>query len=217
MAAGGLVYHVLNRANAGITLFKTGLDYAAFMEVLREAHGQTPMRTLAWCLMSNHWHFVLWPFEDGDLSDFMYWLTMTHTKRWHAAHGTNGRGHLYQARFRGFPTESDDHYLTVMRYVERNALKAGLVDRAEDWRWGSLWARQHGDSAEKALLQEGPRPLPEGWIKMVNTAPSDAEEKALRTCINRDRPYGSDDWVDRTAWRLNLQSTLRPLGRPRKR
>ena len=110
---GGIVYHVLNRASAGMSLFEDAGDYAAFERVLAEAHEQVPMRTAAYCVMPNHWHFVFWPRNDGELSPFMQWLTGTHTTRWHAAHGTTGMGHLYQGRFKSFPIQSDNHYLTV--------------------------------------------------------------------------------------------------------
>ena len=146
---GGIVYHVLNRSAAGMRLFADNGDYAGFEKVLREAHEQVPMRTIAYCLMPNHWHMVLWPVRDRDLSSFMHWLMGTHTKRWHAAHDSTGSGHIYQGRFKSFPIEEDRHYLTVCRYVERNALRAGLVNRAEDWRWGSLWHRWPDEVARK--------------------------------------------------------------------
>ena len=86
------------------------------------------MRILAWCLMRNHWHFVVWPREEGEVTAHFRWLAHTHAMRWHVAHGTVGRGHLYQGRFKSFPVEEDEHFLTVCRYVERNALTAGVVD-----------------------------------------------------------------------------------------
>ena len=119
-----------------------------------EAKKRLPMRVLAWCVMSNHWHLVLWPRGDGDLSEFMRWLTVTHTQRWHAAHHTSGTGPLYQGRFKSFPIQEDDHLLTVLRYVERNPLRANLVKRADEWRWSSLWHRVHGAAA--GILDEGP-------------------------------------------------------------
>ena len=81
-ADGGLVYHVLNRANARMTIFESAADYAAFLQVLEEAVERTQMRLLAYCVMPNHWHLVVWPREDGELSRFMAWLTLTHTHRW---------------------------------------------------------------------------------------------------------------------------------------
>src|SRR4051812_37072669 len=126
-APGGFVYHVLNRAVARLPLFQKDGDYQAFERVLAEALHKFPMRLLSLCLMPNHWHMVLWPPSDGDLSSFVRWLTVTHSMRWHAHYHTGGTGHIYQARFKSFPVEGDDHFYTVVRYVERNALRANLV------------------------------------------------------------------------------------------
>ncbi len=162
-SVGGVVYHALNRANAGMPLFESDGDYKAFGRAVIEAVERVPMRILGYCLMPNHWHFVLWPHADGDLSRFMQWLGTAHVHRWQAAHGFTGRGHLYQGRFKDFAVESDQHYLTVHRYVERNGLRAGLVSRAEDWPWGSLHQRfcyAPGRKPEWApLLADGPVPF----------------------------------------------------------
>ena len=117
-----------------MTIFEKEEDYEAFERVLQEAVERVEMRLLAYCLMPNHWHLVAWPREDKELSRFTGWLTLTHTQRWHAHRGTTGTGHLYQGRFKSFPVQSDAHFLTVCRYVERNALRANLVACAEDWR-----------------------------------------------------------------------------------
>src|SRR5881398_558378 len=129
----GYAYHVLNRAVGRATLFHKDADYAAFEKVLRQAKGWQPIRLLAFCLMPNHWHLVLWPEHDGELTAFLRWLTHTHSMRWHAHYHTGGTGHVYQGRFKSFPVETDEHLYTVLRYVERNALRANLVARAEDW------------------------------------------------------------------------------------
>ncbi|MCE9532247.1 MAG: transposase [Planctomycetes bacterium] len=123
-----------NRGVARLALFEKNGDYEAFERVIVEAMERQPIRLLGYCLMPNHWHFVLWPRRDGELTNFMRWLTHTHTQRWHAHYRTAGSGHLYQGRFKAFPIEDDGHYLTVLRYVERNALRANLCARAEDRR-----------------------------------------------------------------------------------
>jgi putative transposase len=216
IAVGGVVYHVLNRANGRAKIFFEQGDYAAFERVLAKALDRTPMRLLSYCLMPNHWHLVLWPRDDGDLSRFMGWLTLTHAARWQAAHGTVGWGHLYQGRFKSFPVQTDAHFLTVCRYVERNALRAGLVAKAEDWRWGSLWGRRHGDVESKALLSAWPVAIPANWLKFVNQPMREAELMDIRDCVNRGRPYGTEAWIRTAAARLGLESTLRPRGRPMK-
>jgi putative transposase len=151
-ALGGFVYHALNRAVARLPLFQKDEDYRAFERVLSEALQENPTRLLGFCLMPNHWHMVLWPEKDGELTAFLRWLTNTHSMRWHAHYHTGGTGHIYQNRFESFPVETDEHLYTVLRYVERNALRANLVERAEDWRWGSLWRRHQGGMEALAPL-----------------------------------------------------------------
>src|SRR3954465_6567689 len=150
-APGGQVYHVLNRAVGRMRLFRTDDDFEAFRRVMVEAHRRHPLRILAYCVLSNHWHFVVWPKTDGQVTDYFRWLAHTHAMRWRVAHRTVGYGHLYQGRFKSFPVQRDEHFLTACRYVERNALSAGLVRRAQDWRWGSLWARAHGGDELRAM------------------------------------------------------------------
>jgi putative transposase len=214
---GGLIYHVLNRSNGRTTLFRKAADYDAFQRTLEEAFQRVPLRILSYCVMPNHWHFVVWPRRgaDGEVSDFFRWLTLTHTQRWHANHGTSGTGHLYQGRFKSFPIEQDEHYYTVARYVERNPLRAGLVQRAEEWRYGSLWRRIAGSDADRAVLADWPLTLPRQWVEHVNQPQTEAEADAIRRSILRSAPFGGDAWKKRTVAALGLEHTQRPRGRPR--
>jgi putative transposase len=212
---GGLVYHVLNRSVAGLPLFRKQGDYEAFERIMIEAHALHPTRILAWCLMRNHWHFVLWPREEGEITAFMRWLSHTHVMRWHVAHNTVGMGHLYQGRFKTFPIEEDDHFLRVCRYVERNAMTAGVVKRAQDWRWGSLWAHRQGDERLKTLLSDWPIDRPANWARLVNDPLTEKEMEVIQVCIARNRPYGNEEWRDKQIKRLGLFHTVRREGRPR--
>jgi putative transposase len=192
---GGYVYHVLNRAGAGVTMFDGPADYQQFEEVLAEAAARTPMRLLAYCLMPNHWHLVLWPEQDGALARCMTWLTLTHTQRWHARRGSAGSGHLYQGRYKSFLVQADDHLLAVCRYVERNPLRARLVRRAEAWRWGSLWRRARGRGQD--LLADWPIPPPTGarWSIAPSRAPSWSGYGSRRSAGGRSEPIpGSSRW-----------------------
>jgi putative transposase len=216
IAPGGLVYHALNRAVARLPLFQKDGDYEAFERVLAEALQEHPTRLLAYCLMPNHWHFLLWPAQDGELTAFLRWLTNTHTMRWHAHYHTQGSGHLYQGRFKSFPIAADEHLYTVLRYVERNALRAGLVRRAERWRWSSLWRRLHPDGRPALALHPWPVPEPDNWVELVNQPQTEAELEAVRRAVARGCPFGTLAWQERTARRLGLEFTLRPRGRPRK-
>jgi putative transposase len=147
----------------------------------------------------------------------MNWLTLTHTQRYRHAHGTVGHGAVYQGRFKSFPVQADrHHFLILCRYVERNPLRAALVQRAEDWRWSGLWRQQRGDEQAGALLSEWPVERPAGWPDLVNDPQTDAEVEAVRTCVRRGRPLGQDAWQRDAARRLGLEASLRPPGRPRK-
>ncbi len=216
-AEGGLIYHALNRANARLTIFDDEGDYLAFECILAEAVALHKMRLLGYCLMPNHFHLLLWPHGDGDLSRFMRWLTLTHTQRWHAHRRSAGSGHLYKGRFKSFPVQGDEHFYTVCRYVERNALRAGLALRAERWRWGSLWRGvQAPETAPAPPLTAWPIARPPDWVARVNMAISPAEDEAMSRSLRRGQPFGSTDWQSHTAKRLGLESVFRPRGRPKK-
>ncbi|QDV41586.1 hypothetical protein Enr13x_14290 [Stieleria neptunia] len=110
--------------------------------------------------------------------------------------------------------KSDQHFLVVCRYVERNALAAGLVAAAEDWRFGSLYNWNGGDCGVR--LARWPLPRLPGWIKRVNESVSENERERLQRAIARSQPFGEPGWVETTARKYNLESTLRKRGRPRK-
>jgi len=208
---------VLNRAHARLPLFQKDGNYEAFERVLGAAQPLYAVPLLAYGLLPNHWHLVLWPRGDGDLSRFVGWLTLTHTQRWQAHYPTVGAGHAYQGRCKSFPVEADAPFLTVCRYVERNALRAGLVRRAEDGRWGSLWRSERGAPEARALLGDWPVARPASWAVGVNEAQSAAALEGLRRSVVRGCPFGAEAWVAEAAAELQLEVALRPRGRPKKK
>lgn len=206
----------MNRTWGGLELFQDSGDYEAFERVLAEAVGRWPeIRLCAYCLMPNHFHLVLWPRQAGILSRFMQWLGQTHAARWHAHRHSRGRGHLYQSRFKSFPIQEDGHFLKVCRYVERNALRASLAEKAELWRWSSLWVRLQDEAAMKQVLAGWPLERPGDWVQRVNRPQDEKELAAIRRSRDRGQPFGDAQWTMKTAGRLGLESTLRPVGRPK--
>ena len=99
---GGLIYHVLKRADARMTIFEKDGDYEAFERILEEAIDRTRTRLQAYCVKPSHWHLIVWPHQEGELTRFIGWLTLTHTQRWDAHRHTRGSGHVYQGRLRSF-------------------------------------------------------------------------------------------------------------------
>ncbi len=200
-----------------MTLFESDTDYEAFERVLTETLAAHPgVELLSYCLMPNHWHLVLRPKGDRDLGAFMQRLTLRHSRRWQEQRHCHGSGHVYQGRYKSFPIQKDKHLLTVLRYVERNAVRAKLVKRAEGWRWCSLWVRRNGSDEERAMLAAWPGAEPRSWLRTVNAKLPEEELDTLRQCVNRGRPYGSDYWTKRTASALGLEHVFRRPGRPRK-
>jgi putative transposase len=212
-SAGGLCYHVLNRGNGRRQVFHQEGDYHAFLKALGHACVEVTLPVLGFCLMPNHFHLVVLPHQDGDLSRWMHWLQNTHVRRYHQHYHSSG--HLWQGRFRAFPIEADEHLLTVLRYVERNPVRAHLVARAEHWLWSSARCWQPGER-RPSWLEVGPVPRPEPWLEWVHQPVTAAEVEALRRCVHRGAPFGSLGWVKGTAQRLGLESSLRPRGRPKK-
>jgi putative transposase len=207
-----MLFHVLNRGVGRMQIFHAEQDYAAFRRVVEQTVRLAPIRICAYCWMPNHWHFVLWPQHDGDLSGFMQRMANMHTQRWQRAKQQVGYGHLYQGRFKSFPIETDEHFYRVVRYVERNALRTGLVQHAEDWRWGNL--QQRTRSPRDPLLADWPLPEPSDWLEQVNLPQTETELEIIRRCLRRGSPYGDATWAERAADQLGLQSTLRSRGRP---
>jgi putative transposase len=207
MAKANIIYHVMNRANAKVKIFSTKRDYDFFCDVLGDALNKYAIELLAFCIMPNHWHLILRPLKDKELSLFMAWLTTSHVQHWHFVHGTTGSGHLYKDRFKAIPVQSDRYFLHVLRYVERNPLRAKLVGRAEDWKWSSLWFRINGSIQEKHLLS--PLPIEEipNYMDFINVPQSAVELEEIRRSIKKSTPYGQNDqisWKKETASNLGL-------------
>jgi len=211
---GGYVYHVLNRANGRLRIFRKEADFLAFEKIVADGLSMFSMRLCGYWIMGNHWHLLLWPRGDDDLPAFMRWVTLTHVQRYHASHATIGIGHLYQGRYKSFPAQNDLHYLRLLRYIEANPLRAGLVGETERWAWSSFAVRAGRESA--VALTQGPVELPSNWARLVHEPLGGTDVQTIGSSIRRGSPFGDTRWAAVTAQRLRLQSTMRPRGRPRK-
>jgi len=205
-------YHLINRGNRRARVFHQDADYQQFLALIHRAQTRIELPLLAMCLMPNHVHLVVQPRASLDVSRWMQWVFTTHVHWSHAKYQTTGR--LWQGRFKAFLIQADHHLLTVMRYVERNALRANLVERAEDWRWGSLaWRRAW---PAPVALSSAPIALPSYWRQLVNDPQTAAEVAEIRRCVNRQRPFGDEEWVINRAKELGMEQSLAPIGRPQR-
>jgi putative transposase len=208
----GHCYHVLNRANHGADIFHQAADYLAFLKLIERAQERLMLPIMAMCLMPNHVHLVVRPEANEDIGRWLHWLCTTHARHYHRKYGTIGR--LWQGRFKAFLVQDDHYLLTLIRYVERNALRKNLVARAEDWRWGSLNWRVN--DREPVGLTPPPIAMPGSWTEWVNLPQTGAELEAIRTSVNRQRPFGDSKWVNEKAREAGLEQTLISVGRPRR-
>lgn len=184
-------------------------DFIAFEDLMRRANERLPLQILAWCMMPNHFHLVVRPRGDRDLSRWMHWLLTAHVQRYRCRYNSTGR--IWQGRFKAPPIQQDSHLLVVMRYVERNPVRAGLVSRAEQWQWSSMKPRL---KAKNDLLCPPPILLPGDWRDFVNRPQTPAELAEVRASLRRGSPYGDAAWTRGTAERLGLLETLNPRGHP---
>jgi putative transposase len=211
---GNHVFHTLNRAIQGSLLFDRSADYRGFLELLADAVERFHIHLFAYTLMPNHWHLVLRATEDGGLSDAMQWLCTVHAQRRRVSSGTRGRGAVYQGRFKAIAVQRDGHFLTLCRYVERNALRAKLVPRAEAWAWSSASASP--TDGRRPVVVTWPVDKPADWQSILNEPERPRELSAVRCCIAAGTPFGTESWKQDTLGQLTWQTAGRRPGRPRR-
>ncbi len=213
---GNEIYHVINRSNGRAIIFETKKDYQLLEELLTVAQEIFEMRILAYTIMPNHFHLLLYPHQDGELGKFMHWLTTTHTRKYHTQTKTVGGGHLYQGRYKSFVVDTDGYLLTLVKYIERNPVRAKIVSKCEDWQWGSAYRRILGTVKQKKLLTSLPATLPSNYKSWINTNDKPDDLVLIRNSLNRGVPYGGETWREKMIKDFNLESTVRSPGRPRK-
>jgi putative transposase len=217
----GLIYHVINRGNNRQDVFHKPADFQAFLAALAELKERKPFALYGYCLLNNHFHLLLRPTGDATISRIMQSLLVSHTQRYHR-HYRSG-GHVWQGRFKSPVIQHDEHLLTVLRYIEANPLRAGIVKRADEYMWSSY--REHGLGEADALVDklityEELSPLAKvrqrKWAEKVHRPIERVTLDAIRRSSATGLPYGDDAWVKRLAKRLELDLVIRPRGRPRK-
>jgi putative transposase len=208
----GFVQHVLNRGDHRETLFHKPGDFLAFLRVVTDTTVRLRMRILAYCIMRNHFHLLLWPYHGDDLPPFMQLLMNTHIRRYLGHYPPSSPGHIYQARYTNCLVEPGSSVLAVARYIEANALAAGLVRRAEDYPWSS--ASPYAEDVDRPCLSDWPVAKPGAWSTLLNQPTPSAELKRIQRCARRGAPYGSPAWTRRVAKRFALEHTVRLPGRP---
>jgi putative transposase len=201
-------YHLINRGNGRQQIFHKDGDYRAFINVLLQARGKYGVKLLAWCLMPNHFHLLVRPEEADQLNKWMQWLMTTHVRRYHNHYGTSG--HVWQGRYKSFIVQTDEHLLTVVRYIEANPVRAALAPTARQLPWSSHQGRN--DATGESRPDPFPIVLPEDWSAFVDTPLTEAEIEKVRNSVNRHTPFGNESWQEELCVKMELESTIRRRG-----
>ena len=183
------------------------------MELLQEAKERYKVRLYGYCLMPNHFHMTVRPEKGEELSKWMQWLMTSHVRRYHRHYGSSG--HVWQERYKSFMIQDDSYLLIVLRYIEGNPVRAKLVSSAVEWPWSS-----HSEAVgrrQRVLTDKCPLELPADWTRYVDEPLTEKELEKVRESVNRQAPYGDDDWRVAVCREYGLESTVRKRGRPMKR
>ncbi len=210
--AAGYIYHVLNRGNRKQTVFHREKDYLTFLELMKKAKEKFPIKIFAYCIMPNHYHFALMPIEIDHLSKWIHWLTTVHAGKYHHHYQTSG--HIWQDRFKNILVQNDCHLATVLKYIERNPMRSGLVKSAWNWPWSS--SREGQREKLNNLLDERPIKLQMDWEEFVKFPIKTTELENLRKCIKQQLPYGNEKWKLEISKELGIKCFPKPRGRPKK-
>jgi putative transposase len=203
--SGGFVFHVMNRSAKQLTLFDSPSEYNMFLQVLAEADRKCPMRLLEYCVMPNHWHLLVWPERDDQLSRYMRWITGVHAQRWRRTRGQPGKGAVYQGRYRWVAVQDGGHYDVARRYIQQNPVRAQLVGYPDAWPWSS--ASREPLLARPTLAQG---PLSSGRDQNPSDPLLDGETaQRMRASLRSGRPFGNPQWGQALEARNWLTAVLR--------
>ena len=209
----GAFYHILNRGNAKQKVFHDTQDYTFFLQSVVRAKDKHPVDIFAYCLMPNHFHFVVRADIATDISKLIHIFMTRFNQRYRRVY--NSIGHIWQGRYKDFMIQNEDHLMVVIRYIERNPVQAGLVVSASNWRWSSHNERITGG---KLIIHDNYIfPLNGKWTEYVNSSISEKEKQKMERSIIHQTPFGDEDWVKKTCEQYGLEHTRRLPGRPRKK
>jgi putative transposase len=211
-----VLHHVTQRGNNRQDVFLTDDDREFYLGLLRQKSEQNGLEILGYCLMTNHVHLLVRPARPESLAKALGRTHWIYAQRFNAEHARSG--HLWQARFYSCPAEESSLF-TILRYVEQNPARAGIVGQAWKYPWSSA-ALHVGDRAGSELLNT------ESWFELMGSddwrrflqeieGPERLVEIRRRTRVGR--PFGSPEFADRLERELGFSLEPRPVGRPRRR
>lgn len=209
----GFPHHITQRGNYRQRVFENDADYLQYLEWLQTYSKKYALNIWAYCLMSNHVHFIAVPMEDDSLAKTFNTLHMRYSQYINSRQ--ENRGHLWQGRF--FSCALDERHLyAAMRYVENNPVRAHLVKKAENYRWSSAYGHVRGKKdtvlVDDCYMVEKIK----DWSAYLREKEDIVLVEDIRQSTKTGRPCGDDGFVIKMEKLLERKLTALPKGRPRK-
>ena len=201
----------MNRSAKQLTLFDEPAEYEMFLQVLGEAETACPIRLLEYCVMPNHWHLLVWPERDDQLTRFMRWITGVHAQRWRQARGQPGKGAVYQGRYRWVAVQDGQHYDVARRYIQQNPVRAHLVDCPENWPWSSA---SNTVVHARPVLAPGPLSLEAHQSGLCDAPLATDVAQQMRSSLRTGQPFGNPQWSLALEVRKWLMAVLEAHSKP---
>ena len=206
----GFPHHVTQRGNGGTTTFRAHRDFTLFLSMLEKYCTQYAIQIWSYCLMSNHYHLIARPDSKKGLSRCLHDLNGCYAQYFNRRFSS--AGHLWQERFFSCSLDTS-HLWNAIRCVEQNPVRAGLVQKAEDYRWSSAAARC-GLRRDRLLAASDlflPSGLIQNWSHWLGEYPTEEDLDAIREATRRGTVHGTEAFVDQLESWLGIP--LRPLRR----
>jgi putative transposase len=209
------VFHLTARGNYRQTVFFNEEDRAEYLNLLSRHAAAESLEILGWCLMTNHVHLLALPQQGSSLGRALMRTQSDYAQRVNRRQGPR-RGHLWQSRYYSCPVESEAVW-TVLRYIELNPLRAGLVDRSEQSNWSSAPVHCGFAAAPPLLSMNWGRQswTPARWQSVLAHGAEERQTEAIRLATQQGVPFGSQNFIADFEHRAGRSLLARPVGRPR--
>jgi putative transposase len=215
VVAVGMPHHVTQRGNARRFILESAADRRVYLDLLRQSIELHSLTLIGYCLISNHIHLIVTPGKPDSLAQSLKDTHGRYTAYWNPTHHSSG--HVWQGRFYSCPLD-EGHLWEALRYTELNPVRAGLVDKAENWEWSSASAHCGTVRANAYLEMESWQarwPVCE-WRTFLATGEAESELTAIRNCTYTGRPLGTREFIRSLETETNRSLTVQRRGRPRK-
>lgn len=168
-------------------------DYHEYISLMAEWCTRCNVQVWSYCLMPNHVHLIAIPETENGLCCAIGEAHRRYTRYVNFQKGW--KGHLWQGRFASFPMD-EQYLLAAARYIDLNPVKAGIVKRAEDYRWSS--ARAHIQGKDDILVKTGPlAALVDNWEEILAGGIPENESEQFQRHERSGRPLGDENFLAR--------------------